>query len=447
MRATPARLASALLCFTLIAATSLIGCAPRGAAKYTSLDSAAKRYTLLVLQMGRHDADYVDAYYGPLEWKTEAASDSLSLGTIVTVADSLRGSLGDDAPQGSDAMTILRHHFLRRQLSALVARANLMRGDTLTFDAESQALYDVVAPPVDEAVLQRSIARLDALLPGKGTVGERYEKFRQSFLVPSARVDTVFKTAIHEAQRRTRAHMALPDSESFTVEYVKDKPWGGYNWYAGSYHSLIQMNLDQPILVDRALDLACHEGYPGHHVYNMLLEQALVNERGWKEFTVYPLHSPMSLIAEGTAVVAPEVAFPKAYRIAFERDVLFPLAGLDTSLYARYAKVRAAMDSLGAATLESTRRLLDKRMTREQAIAWNMRYAMSTRSRAEQSVRFGEHYRSYVVNYTVGKQMVRAWLAANGGDEAHAEKRWALYQQLLASPKLPGDLRGAAGPK
>ena len=105
------------------------------------------------------------------------------------------------------------------------------------------------------------------------------------------------------------------------------------------------------------------------------------------------------------------------------------------------------MDSLGAATLESTRRLLDKRMTREQAIAWNMRYAMSTRSRAEQSVRFGEHYRSYVVNYTVGKQMVRAWLAANGGDEAHAEKRWALYQQLLASPKLPGDLRGAAGPK
>jgi len=47
-------------------------------------------------------------------------------------------------------------------------------------------------------------------------------------------------------------------------------------------------------------------------------------------------------------------------------------------------------------------------------------------------VRFGEHYRIDIVNYTVGKEMVRAWLAANGGDEAHSEKRRDLYQKLLA---------------
>lgn len=427
------------------AALLTAGCTTTQRAEPVSLDASAKRYSLLVLQMGRHDADYVDAYYGPAEWKAEA--DSISLDAIVATADSLRASLGEAAPKGADEMTTLRHRFLRRQLEALIARAHLMKGDTLSFDAESQALYDVVAPPVDEAMLQRALARLDALLPGTGTVGERYERFRQSFIVPAAKVDTVFQTAIREARTRTRAHMALPDSESFTVEYVRDKPWGGYNWYAGGYHSLIQVNLDQPILVDRAIDLACHEGYPGHHVYNMLIEKALVNERGWKEFTVYPLHSPMSLIAEGTAVVAPEVAFPAADKARFERDVLFPLAGLDTSLYARYVEVRSAMDSIGGATLESTRRYLEKRMTRDEAIAWNMRYAMATHSRAEQSVRFGERYRSYVVNYTVGRQVVRQWLAANGGDEAHPDKRWELYQQLLASPKLPGDLKGAAGAK
>ena len=441
MQAIRLRALRVSLVLVVIGALAILGCQPRPSAPTgASLDTAAQRYTLLVLQMGKHDGDYVDAYYGPPEWKAQADGDSLSLPAIIATADSLRASLGESAPKGSDEMITLRHRFLRRQLEALVARARMMNGDTLAFDAESRALYDVVAPPVDEAVLQRAVARLDALLPGKGTIGERYEKFRQSFIIPPARVDTVFQAAIAEARKRTRAHMALPDSETFSVEYVHDQPWSGYNWYAGHYHSRIQVNLDQPILADRALDLACHEGYPGHHVYNMLLEQALVNERGWKEFTVYPLHSPMSLIAEGTAVVAPEVAFPSEERAKFEREVLFPLAGLDTSLYARWAEVRTAMDSTGGATLESTRRFLEHRMTREEAIAWNMRYAFATRSRAEQSVRFGERYRSYTVNYVIGKRMVRAWLAANGGDEAHAAKRWELYQQLLASPKLPGDL-------
>src|SRR5688500_14834724 len=61
------------------------------------------------------------------------------------------------------------------------------------------------------------------------------------------------------------------------------------------------LNVDLPVYIDRAVDLACHEGYPGHHVYNALLEQHLVRGRGWHEFSVYPLFSPHSLIAEGTA--------------------------------------------------------------------------------------------------------------------------------------------------
>ena len=49
-----------------------------------------------------------------------------------------------------------------------------------------------------------------------------------------------------------------------------------YNWYKGNLRSVIQVNTDLPLAVDRAIDLACHEGYPGHHVYNALLEQRLV---------------------------------------------------------------------------------------------------------------------------------------------------------------------------
>ena len=83
--------------------------------------------------------------------------------------------------------------------------------------------------------------------------------------------------------------MALPTGETFTVEYVNDKSWSGYNWYQGGFRSLIQVNTDLPIFIDRAIDLACHEGYPGHHVYNALLEKTLVRDRGWVEFSVYAL--------------------------------------------------------------------------------------------------------------------------------------------------------------
>src|SRR5690606_403409 len=108
--------------------------------------------------------------------------------------------------------------------------------------------------------------------------------------------------------------------ESFQVEYVTDKPWSGYNWFQGDAHSLIQVNTDLPIFIDRAVELGCHEGYPGHHVYNALLENELVRERGWMEYSVYPLFSPASLIAEGSANYGVKLAFPGDERLAFERD-------------------------------------------------------------------------------------------------------------------------------
>jgi hypothetical protein len=166
-----------------------------------------------------------------------------------------------------------------------------------------------------------------------------------------------------------------------------------------------------------------------------------VRERGWKEFTVYPLFSPLALIAEGTATVATEVAFSPEERARFEKGTLYRLAGLDTSRYERYEAVRAAFDSLGLVGVEAARRWLDGRITRAQAVEMRRRYALQSRERAEKSVRFDERYRSYGLSYELGKDLVRAWLDANGGDATNPERRWQLYQLLLASPRLPADLR------
>src|SRR5947208_4535852 len=104
-----------------------------------SQESIAARYVKLVLAMGEHDADYVDAYYGPPRWREEAKGRSLA--AIREEARECRTTIA-----GSD----LRAAYLSRQLEALLARIDILDGKRMTFDEESKALYDAVAPHLSE---------------------------------------------------------------------------------------------------------------------------------------------------------------------------------------------------------------------------------------------------------------------------------------------------------
>ena len=310
---------------------SAAAAAPPPAATLAAMDAVAEAYVKLVLAVGVHDPDYVDAYYGPAEWRAEAQAAAAPLAKLRASAEAQIAILAA-LPEPTEELDRLRRRFLARQLAALASRVDLLGGAHMSFDEESKALYDAVAPTYDDAHFDALLAKLDEALPGAGagaSLTERYAALAAGFVIPPDRLSRVFDAAIAECRRRTCEHVHCRAGESFTVGYVTGKPWGAYNWYQGNYHSLIQVNTDLPIYVDRAVDLACHEGYPGHHVYNALLEQHLLRERGWVEFEVYPLFSPESLIAEGSANFGIEVAFPGAERTAFERDVLFPLAGLD----------------------------------------------------------------------------------------------------------------------
>jgi len=231
----------------------------------------------------------------------------------------------------------------------------------------------------------------------------------------------------------------LPVDESFTLEYVTGKTWSGYNWYQGRHRSLIQINTDLQIYIDRAIDLACHEGYPGHHVYNMLLEKNLYSDRGWVEFSVYALFSPQSLIAEGTANYGIEVAFPDEERRVFERDVLFPAAGLNASRVDEYYDVLALAEKLSYAGNESARRYRDGKIDAAAAAKWNETYALMSPERAAQRVRFVDQYGAYVINYNLGKDLVAAYIERQAGDDA--ARRWRAFAELLSSPRLPSGLR------
>jgi quinol monooxygenase YgiN len=406
----------------------------------TTLDNIAESYVRLVLAIGLHDADYVDAYFGPPQWRDEVKAANQPVDRLIAGAQQLLQNLGRIPRSKDEEMPALRHQYLTRQLRSAVARLEILQGHSFTFEEEAFALYDAYPPVYTAPFFEGMIARLDGLLPGTGTPAQRYESFRSKFIIPRGKLDTVFQAAIRECRDRTRAAIDLPDKERFTLEYVTNKSWSGYNWYQGSGASLIQINTDLPIYIDRAVDLAAHEGYPGHHVYNSLLEAHLARELGWVEFTVYALFSPQSLIAEGTANFGIEVAFPGEERIAFERTALFPLAGLDPEETKRYYEIHQLTGVLNYAHNEAARGYLNGTMSRTQAEEWLIAYALMSDERAAQRVRFIDAYRSYVINYNLGQDLVRHYIEARGGTSDNPSRRWQEFRTLISSPRLPSGL-------
>lgn len=404
------------------------------------MNRIAERYVKLVLAVGQHDENYVDAYYGPETWKAEARSEKRSLDSIKQDVASLIEELRKLDTSKAEEIVRLRHQYLSRQLESLTARVAMLKGAKLTFDQESKSLYDAVAPTYPESHFKKVLNRLAALLPGSGPLAERLERLKRDFVIPKEKLDEVFKAAIEEARKRTKKYISLPPQESLQLEYVTNKPWSGYNWYKGDTHSLIQINTDLPIYIDRAIDLACHEGYPGHHVYDAMLEWHLVKQKGWIEYSVYPLFSPQSLIAEGSANFGIEVAFPGKERVAYEREVLFPLAGLDSSKAAKYYKIQDILAQLSYAGNEAARRYLNGKINRDEAAKWLVKYTLVSLERAEQRVRFFDQYRSYVINYNFGQDLVKRYIERHGGTVDHPRKRWNEFKKLISSPRLPSGL-------
>lgn len=406
------------------------------------MNELAERYVKVVLKLGQYDNDIIDAYYGPEEWKpTEQPADSLPAPELLQELQLIQDNLQAQYAHTLSELEKKRLTMFKKQVLAIITKVQMMQGKKFSFDKEAELLYDATPPHYEVAYFDSLLHAVDKELPGKGNIAERWEAYRTRFIIPKEKLDTVFQAAITEARRRTKSHYKLPANESFKVEYVTDKPWSGYNYFQGNSYSLIQVNTDFAINIERAIDLACHEGYPGHHVFNALLEQKLVNEKGWKEFSVYPLFSPQSLIAEGSANYGIEVAFPADERLVFEKEVLFPLAGLDTAEAERYYDILSKINQLNFAGNEAARQYLDGNMSREEAADWLVKYNFYEKGKALQRTRFIDRYRSYVINYNLGQELVRKYVEAHGGTGDNPEKRWEVFQELLSSPNTASMLQ------
>ena len=375
------------------------------------------------MALGERDPDSLDFYAGPADAVADIRRHPPTLAAIKRDAVDL--SAGLQARHDPDSVERRRVGTLIRDLAAIAARVDLLTGVRLSYDAESRAFFGVAPETADDPRPGDTQAAIADIVGRGERLVDRYAAFAERFTIPADRVPAVMQAAIDACRQRTLAHVALPPGERVTLELVRDKPWSAFSRYRGDGLSVIQINTDFRFTVDQALQIACHETYPGHHTRNVL--NAPRRDAGRPEQRVQMTFSPEALVSEGSAMLAADVAFPAADRVRVERDRLFPLAGLDPSGAHTHIEVERLVGDLQFAQAGLARRYLDGDL--EFARAVTALEAAVLVPHAEALVKYFNQYRSYVTTYTIGRQLAAAQLAACIASQTTDDMRWRCFLQ------------------
>lgn len=399
-----------------------------------TLDMAAEQYVKLGLELGEYDLDYVDSYIGPAQWQQDAKTQPRTKQKLAKHIERLLAQLSTF--EANSEQQSRRHLALFKNLRAMQVRANMLLGKEYSFEQEALLVYDTQLPPYDFSVFDQLLTKIDALLPGDGELAERLMSFKAQFVIPADKLPLVLERAIQACKQRTENFIRLPEDERFIVDYANKKDWTSYNWYQGQSVSIMQINTDLDTHIDLAIDIGCHEAYPGHHVWNSLIEHKLYREKGWIEYAFFPLYSPFGLIAEGSANFAVALAFPQSTKIEFEQNILFPMAELDPKLVWQLDTLNQLLESLAHSVSATAQLYLNGKITKEQAIQNIRKYSLTTKPKAEKSVRFIEQYRAYVLNYNLGKQIVADYITKNSQSDA---EKWQIFEDMITNMVTASD--------
>jgi hypothetical protein len=397
------------------------------------LDQIAEGFVRLALKLNLYDEGFVDAYFGPKGLKPAPDPAGASSEKYNQLLSECRGLLEALVKMKKESRT--RH--LESLLVAAHARLEQKLGKEFSFDEESALLYETVAPQHTETELQDRKKKLESFVPGSGDLTERFNRYREQFIVSRNVLPKVFEAAMAEARKRTLEAMHLPKQERFECEYVENAKagWSAYNWYLGDAKSTIQVNTIVPIYIEQMIHWASHEGYPGHHVQGILRDFELYQKRGWIEFSIAPLYCPSGILSEGGADFGVEVAFPGNDKLTFEKEVLYPIAGLDAANASEYEKIMKLRKDLSQiASIEAARGYVDGRLTRDETKRWYVEYALEHPDRAENRMRFIDNYRSYIINYSVGETLVRNFVDQKAKSSS---EKWSVLADLFATPCTP----------
>lgn len=381
----------------------MAGCAaPPPAA---TLDTVAEGYVRVALQLAQHDPTLVEVWRGPKSWRP---GPRVPVAPLLQKITSLRQELAQVPP--TDATE--RRDYLAAQLQALELAARRLLGESSTFAAEALAGFDYAVPPLNEREAAMSREAIARELPGKPPLDARYAAFKQQLRVPASKAERLMRAALAACRTATKERFGMPADESVELRFEDDSQWDGSAEYLGGHRTRITVNRRTAMDVSRALRLACHEGYPGHHWQSMLIDEELVQRRGWQEFNLSPLFGRHQFVSEGAAEVGADLAFTDEARVALYRDVLFPLAGLPIGEAAKVVRVEGLIASLEPVAINILGDYLDGR-TPHDAAANRLRQEALTLE-PDALLAFAERQRTRVLAYPGGRAAVRQAIGGGG---------------------------------
>lgn len=396
----------------------------------------AQEYVWLSLQLHNYDPNpYI--FIGAPELSETAKKNKLPKAEInqrlMTLADKIDAFATTQINGGTT-----RKQVLSDRIAAMQMRSRILDGEPPpSFDEEVQTLYSIEAPRKDEAHFKALARELEQVVPGNGPLPERLVAFRDRFLIDPEKIETAMIEALREARKRTLAHFELPENERVTVQMDKEGHFSGFAEYRGQGHTIVHFSQSLPLHLDRVVELAAHEAYPGHHVQGTLIEAELVGRRGWQEWTMLPLYGAHTVLAEGAANYGVGLAFDRASRIDFDRYVVLPIANLgalsgELEAYHRYVDL---IEYLNFARNEAARCYLYDGWDREKAINWLMEFGLETLETATQRITIIEALRSYVVTYNCGLDWVAKQIELK--KDTPLKEKWERLRLLLETPSVP----------
>ena len=391
------------------------------------------RLVELTLMAGTVDEYLIDSYIGNLSIDTAIKYDIKDLKNQI---DSLI-SVVEKIPTKDDSQKYRKNYQLGI-LKATLTRLRVINNEKVTFNEECTSIYQFSPEIYEYEHFDSIIVELDKFLDGNGDLLKRISSYRSNFKVENSDVDIAFKKAVKKSSVETKKYIKIPKVESIEIEYVYGAPWSAYNWYKGNYKSLIQVNKRVDIHLERILDLAAHESYPGHHVYYSLREKDFYRDSNYVEFSIYTLFSPVSFLAEGTAVYGNDLVFPKQNKIDFIRNEITGKYKYSNSELENYFLFLDLLNKLESVQITIARDYIDKKIDDEAAIKLLEKYGLESEESAMRRLSFIKRYRSYIINYTAGKKLVEQYI--NKKAENSHPKKWEVYKEILTMPYLPPDL-------
>jgi hypothetical protein len=394
-------------------------------------------YVRLGLRFDRLESGFVDAYTGDPRVRREVLDEPAP--TPQQLRDQARGLL---AELDSAGLADERTAYLRGQLTGLECTARKMSGEPVGFVDEVAAYFQVDVELGDPAGYAAAHAELDALLPGDGTLAERFAVHRRREECPPDRLEEAVLALSSALRDRVRIDYGLPEVETVDYEVVTDQPWSGFNYYEGAFRSRVAINADLPHRLGQLPHLVAHESYPGHHTEHCRKELGLVEKDGRVEHTVFLVNTPECLMAEGLADLGIEATVATGWG-PWAAEILGDLGlRFDGELAER---VTAAAAPLNRVRQDAAILLHDRGAHPDEVVAFLQRWSLVSTQRARQQLRFLTHplWRAYISTYVEGFDLLARWLADRPEEQPVADRFLRLLDEPLTPAVVAGELRGA----